>query len=134
VIRRAALALSHPEAYEADHHGFPSFRVTTKIFATLPDDEHLHVMVDEDQIRALAVERPDAYEQLWWGKRLACVRVNLDRADAADVAELLTDAWHRKAPRRLTRSEPRAADSTVAGDGRRAVPRVHDCGEPRAAG
>lgn len=51
------LALSHPKAYEADHHGFASFRVTAKVFATLPDDEHLHVMVDEEEIRALASGR-----------------------------------------------------------------------------
>lgn len=99
------LALSNPEAYEADHHGFPSFRVTTKIFATLPDDEHLHVMVGGDEIRALAGDQPAVYKEFWWGKRLACVRVNLDRADPAEVAELLTDAWSRKAPRRLHRGQ-----------------------------
>lgn len=102
-VRR--LALSHPEAYEADHHGLPSFRVTTKIFATLPDDEHLHVMVGEDEIRALARDRPAVYQEVWWGKRLTCVRVNLDEADRAEVAELLTDAWGRKAPRRLHREQ-----------------------------
>lgn len=99
------LALSHADAYEADHHGFPSFRVATKIFATLPDDQHLHVMVGEDEIRALASSQPAAYEKLWWGKRLACVRVNLDQAEPDEVAELLTDAWHQKAPRRLIREQ-----------------------------
>jgi hypothetical protein len=39
--RRMALAL--PESTEADHHGFPSFRVRGKIFATLPDESHLNV-------------------------------------------------------------------------------------------
>lgn len=32
-----AIALGFPEAVEQDHHGFPSFRVRSKIFATLPD-------------------------------------------------------------------------------------------------
>ena len=41
------LALSFPEATEQDHHGMPSFRVDGKIFATVPDDRHLHVMLDE---------------------------------------------------------------------------------------
>lgn len=99
------LALSQPEAYEADHHGFPSFRVATKIFATLPDDQHLHIMVGEGEIRALASGHPAAYQELWWGKRLACVRVNLAQAEPDEVAELLTDAWRRKAPRRLTRGQ-----------------------------
>lgn len=41
------LALSLPEATEEDHHGMPSFRVRSKIFATVPDAQHLHVMLDE---------------------------------------------------------------------------------------
>jgi hypothetical protein len=98
-VRR--LALAQPEAYEADHHGFTSFRVAKKIFATLPDDQHLHVMVGEDEIRALAAEQPAVYEEKWWGNRLSCVRVNLAQADPAEVAELLADAWTRRAPRRL---------------------------------
>lgn len=105
-VRR--LALARPEAYEADHHGFPSYRVGTKIFATLPNDEHLHVMVDEDEIRALAAGEPTVYEEKWWGKRLACVRVNLDRADPTEVAELLADAWTHKAPCRFSREHDRA--------------------------
>ena len=38
------MALSLPEATEEDHHGIPSFRVGNKIFATVPDDEHLRIM------------------------------------------------------------------------------------------
>jgi len=36
-----SLALSLPEATEQDHHGMPSFRVRGKIYATVPDDEHI---------------------------------------------------------------------------------------------
>ena len=46
--RRVALSL--PEAVEQDHHGRPSFRVAGKIFATLWDEEHVNVMVDEPGI------------------------------------------------------------------------------------
>jgi hypothetical protein len=38
------------------------------------------------------------------GKRLAAVQLNLEQADAALVAELLADAWERRAPKRLLRS------------------------------
>ena len=41
------LALALPDAVEQDHHGRPSFRVGGKIFATLWDDEHVNVMLDE---------------------------------------------------------------------------------------
>ena len=40
-------------------------------------------------------------EEVWWGKRLAAVRVDLTRADAERLAELLSDAWEHKAPKRL---------------------------------
>ena len=46
--RRVALSL--PEAVEQDHHGRPSFRVAGKIFATLWDEDHMNVMVDEPGI------------------------------------------------------------------------------------
>ncbi len=34
-------------ALEQAHHGKPSFRVRRRIFATLPDDGHLNVMIEE---------------------------------------------------------------------------------------
>jgi hypothetical protein len=44
------LALALPEAIEQDHHGRPSFRVGGKIFATLWDESHMNVMLDEGGI------------------------------------------------------------------------------------
>jgi hypothetical protein len=98
-VRR--LALSLPEASEEDHHGIPSFRVTKKIFATVPDDQHLHVMVGPDETDMAVSNAPHAVEKLWWGKRLAGVRVNLPAADLDLLTVLLSEAWRRKAPRRL---------------------------------
>lgn len=98
-LRRLALGL--PEAAEQDHHGFPSFRVRGKIFATLPDDEHLNVMLDADGIEQAVRADPACTEALRWGKRLAAVRITLALADVQVVAELLWDAWQRKAPVRL---------------------------------
>ncbi len=99
--RLREIALSLPESAELDHHGFPSFRVHGKIFSTLPDGRHVHVMLDEGGIRAAVSEQPQACSELWWGRRLAAVRVDLDRIDDAVLVELVTDAWRRKAPRRL---------------------------------
>ena len=97
--RRLALAL--PEAVEQDHHGRPSFRVAGKIFATQWDDQHLNVMLDEDGIRTAVHGDPETCAEVWWGKRLAAVRVDLGRVDAEALAELLAEAWERKAPARL---------------------------------
>jgi len=95
------LALALPEVTEEPHHDLSSFRVKGKIFATVPDDTHLRVMVDETEIRAAVAENPDVCEELYWGKRLACVVVNLRRARTDLLSELLTDAWIRKAPKKL---------------------------------
>lgn len=90
-----ALALALPDAVEHDHHGRPSFRVSGRIFATLWDERHMNVMVDHDGILTAVQANPEVCEEVWWGKRLAAVRVDLGRADQALVTELLADAWER---------------------------------------
>jgi hypothetical protein len=92
------LALAFPEAVEQGHHGRPSFRVAGKIFATLWDEDHMNVMLDEGGILTAVHGDPETCEEVWWGKRLAAVRVNLRRADAELLADLLSDAWESKAP------------------------------------
>ena len=95
-------ALSLPEATEEPHFEKSSFRIRGKIFATVPSGgEHLHVFVDEHEIRASVAEDPSAFEELWWGKRLSGARINLRAADPQLVFELLEEAWRLKAPRRL---------------------------------
>jgi hypothetical protein len=95
------LALSFAEVTEEDHHGIPSFRVRGKIFATVPDADHVRLMFDPDVARLIVRADPDACEELWWGKRLSGVTVRLARADHRRFADLLEDAWRRKAPQRL---------------------------------
>lgn len=99
-VRR--LALSLPEATEEPHFEMTSFRVRGKIFATMPpEDVRLHVFVDEDEVRASVTDDPETFAELWWGKKLAGLRVRLALADPQRVAELLDEAWRRKAPKRL---------------------------------
>jgi hypothetical protein len=97
--RRLALAL--PETVEQDHHGRPSYRVEGKIFASQWDEHHLNVMLDEGGILTAVQAEPETCTEVWWGKRLAAVRVDLRRVDEALLADLLADAWERRAPRRL---------------------------------
>jgi hypothetical protein len=99
--RRVALGL--PDAFEQDHHGRPSFRVSERIFATLWDPEHMNVMVDEPGIHTAVEAHPEICAEVWWGKRLAAVRVDLTRADEALLSELLTDAWEGKRSGRRAR-------------------------------
>jgi len=97
--RRLALAL--PEAVEQDHHDRPSFRVDRKIFATQWDEHHMNVMLDEGGILTAVQAEPGTCSEVWWGKRLAAVRVDLREAHEALLADLLADAWERRAPERL---------------------------------
>jgi hypothetical protein len=95
------LALSLPEAMEQDHHGRPSFRVRGKIFATLWDEEHMNVMLDESGILAATQEHPQICEEVYWGKRLSAVRVSLSMAAPELLDDLLREAWSNKAPQGL---------------------------------
>jgi hypothetical protein len=90
------LALDLPDAVEQDHHGRPSFRVTKRIFATLWDGRHMNVMLDEPGIMTAVADHPRECSEVWWGKRLAAVRVDLGVADPALLRELLEDAWEAK--------------------------------------
>ena len=101
------LALALPEAVEQDHHGRPSFRVGGKIFATLWDESHMNVMLDEGGILTAVQAEPGTCAEVWWGKRLAAVRVDLRSADEELLAGLLEDAWEGKAGARVQRPFPR---------------------------
>lgn len=109
-VRRLATAL--PEVTEQDHHGKPSFRVHGKVIATLPDEGHLNVMAGEHEIRAAVAAGPAACDEVWWGKRLAAVRVDLSVSTADAVGELLAEAWRRKAPQALVRAHDAAGPTT----------------------
>ncbi len=98
--RQIALAL--PQASEAPHFDYTSFRIGSKIFATMPPGEEvLHVFVDEAQRAPLIDLQPDAYQTLHWGAKVVGIKVVLSRADAATVSQLLRQSWLRKAPKRL---------------------------------
>jgi YjbR len=93
------VALSIQGAVEQDHHGRPSFRVDGRIFATLWDERHMNVMLDEPGILTATQAHPEICSEVWWGKRLAAVRVDLGRAPGPLLRELLEDASERKRKR-----------------------------------
>lgn len=98
------IALALPEAIEQDHHGFPSFRVRGRIFATLPDDATLRVMLDDDAVEEAVAAAPEQCTVLRWGAKISGVAVHLPAANPDTVADLLADAWRRRAPARLHRA------------------------------
>jgi hypothetical protein len=112
-----ALALALDGAEERDHHGRPSFRVGGRIFATLWDAGHMNVMVGEEGIRTYVARDGE----VWWGKRLAAVRVALECVGESELAELLADAWEHNAPARLVAERRAGGGRRAAGGGRRAL-------------
>jgi hypothetical protein len=61
----------------------------------------MNVMLDEGGIRTAIHRDPNTFEEVWWGKRLAAVRVDLRRVDAGTLRDLLEEAWELRAPSRL---------------------------------
>jgi hypothetical protein len=109
-----ALALALPEATEAPHFQYASFRVRGKIFATMPPaGDVLHLFLAETA-REQALVLHDAFvDKLSWGGKVVGVRVALAGADAKVVRALLARAWEAKAPRVLL-GESAAVSTTTA--------------------
>jgi hypothetical protein len=95
------LALALPEAIESPHFQSTSFRVRGKIFATAPDESHLHVFVGEEARSSALALHPGFIEKLPWGAKIVGLRIHLPKASAAVVAGLLEQAWRAKAPKAL---------------------------------
>jgi hypothetical protein len=95
------MALALPETTEQNHWGKPSFRIRGRIFATVPDERHVNVMIEPFDVEAAVLAEPESCEELWWGKELRGVRVSLPDAAPNMVAALLESAWRRKASKRL---------------------------------
>ena len=95
-------ALSLPEAMEQPHFDRTSFRVRGKIFATARESEpYIHVFVDESVREPALAMHPEWIEKLFWGHKVVGLRIDLGKAQADALEELLLEAWKTKAPKAL---------------------------------
>lgn len=95
-------ALSLPEAIEAPHFHYASFRVRKKIFVTVPPEAtHIHVFVPDEVREQALILYPEYVENLRWGDKVAGVRICLAEANADAVLHLILQAWKVKAPTAL---------------------------------
>ncbi|BCB90805.1 MmcQ/YjbR family DNA-binding protein [Phytohabitans suffuscus] len=109
-VRRLALALPH--VVEIDSDGF-DFRVGDKGFVwSYPEREPGRPRVirtdvavlyvgDEAEKQALLLGEPDLFFTTPGYDGLPLVMLRLDRVGVDRLAELVTDAWHMRAPREL---------------------------------
>ena len=93
------LALSFPEAVEAQHMNHPDFRVGGKIFATLgPNEEWGMVKLTPEQQAVFLRTEPKVFRQIKgaWGRQ-GCTQVQLEPATEPAVRQALEQAWHNTA-------------------------------------
>ncbi len=100
-VRSLALALT--EATEAPHFEATSFRVRTKIFATLGERElPLVIKLTPDQQAMMTETQPRVFVAIpgHWG-RAGWTSVNIAAADDDTVGHVLRLAWRNVAPKKL---------------------------------
>jgi hypothetical protein len=96
-----AFALSLPEAIEAPHFDRPSFRVRNRIFATLrPGEGRAVLKLSRLEQEALVATDPETFALTPWGHQ-GWTSVDLARVDAAELRELVIEAWAGVAPKRV---------------------------------
>ena len=102
-LRRTAL--SFPEAEEVETWGEATFRVRSKMFCILGSDGRRASVkaTPESQTELIAAE-PDVYGVAPYVGRHGWVVIDVARADAGEVAELLEDAWRLTAPKTVVRA------------------------------
>lgn len=101
-VRR--LALAQPEAFEADHHGMPSFRVGKKIFCTIHAPEHHRCMVKLDPDTQAALTEAGVVEPVpgYWGQK-GSTFVYFETIEPERLETLIALAWREVAPKGLLR-------------------------------
>lgn len=97
-IRKYALALAGVN--EEPHFDRTSFRVRGKIFVTARAAEScINVFVPEE-LREPALAMHSAYvSKLMWGGKVVGLTVELPKAEAGVVKDLVRGAWQAKAPK-----------------------------------
>jgi hypothetical protein len=100
-----ALALSLPDAVEKQAWGHPTFRIRDKMFATMATDgSTASVKSTLDEQRALTEMQPDTFSVPAYVGKHGWIGIQLDRVDAEELSELVTEAWRLTAPKRLVTS------------------------------
>ncbi|MEV0584815.1 MmcQ/YjbR family DNA-binding protein [Nonomuraea sp. NPDC050310] len=100
-VRRLALAL--PETAEKPMYGMPAFYVRGKWFARIREEGDVlavPVAAEEDKAELVAAEPAKFFTTAHYDGH-AVVLVRLPEVGAAELGELLADAWRLRAPKRL---------------------------------
>lgn len=106
--RLRAVALALPGVDERETWGKPTFRVADRLFLTLGSDGSSATMkATPDDQAALIFAEPAVFSVAAYLGRHGWITVRLDRCDPDEVVDMVVDAWHQRAPRRLTGNDVR---------------------------
>ncbi len=101
IAQARKIALSMPEAVEAEHMNHPDFRVQNKIFATLrPDDQISVVKIPVSDQTKLIEKHPKTFSLNGWSRQ-GYVNVHLQHVSATLFRELIHNSWRSVAPKSL---------------------------------
>ncbi|MER5717770.1 MmcQ/YjbR family DNA-binding protein [Streptomyces sp. NPDC002132] len=105
-VRRIALSL--PDTTEKIAWSMPTFRVGTKMFATLPEDEtSLAVRCPKEERDELVLAEPGKFWIAGHEAQFAWVRVRLAALeDEGELRDILADSWRQAAAPRLLEAHP----------------------------
>ncbi|MGW0823483.1 MmcQ/YjbR family DNA-binding protein [Streptomyces sp. NPDC002845] len=105
-VRRIALSL--PDTMEKIAWSMPTFRVSGKMFATLPEDEtSIAVRCPKEERDELVLAEPGKFWIADHEAGFAWVRVRLAALeDEAELRDVLADSWRQAAPSRLLEAYP----------------------------
>jgi hypothetical protein len=110
-VRRAALAL--PATTEKPSYGTPGSRVKDTLFARIrPEGDLLLVWTsDLGEKEALIRAEPEKFTTTPHYDGSPTVLVRMEAVDEIEVAELLTESWRLRAPKRLLEAFDADADA-----------------------
>jgi hypothetical protein len=104
-VRRIALSL--PETIEKPWFGTPGFRVKDKGFLRIRSEAEGGLVVfvaDLGEKEALLASEPDKFFTTPHYDGYPTVLVNLPAIDEDELAELITDSWRLRAPKRVLKA------------------------------
>ncbi|WP_433377163.1 MmcQ/YjbR family DNA-binding protein [Actinoplanes sp. CA-142083] len=104
-LREWALALPGTQEVFVEGWGHPTLRYGDKMFAAgSPESSHASVKASLEEQAELIAGAPDVYEVAAYTGRYGWVRVDLTKADARELRQVVTEAWRRTAPKRVVKA------------------------------
>jgi len=95
------LAAALPEIEESTSYGTPALKVRGRLIARLREDGETLVLRVGPEREALMLAEPQKFFTTPHYENYPWVLVRLAHVGADELRELLTEAWHLRAPRRL---------------------------------